>query len=145
MAAGIDWEGIRRSFIAACLIIPVVAGALALTAGFQKITLRYKDGRTETFAYGLAPYVVIGADTITVHFLKDKQTIPRTALRLICHDACPDNLAPVAQDTILWEARKPLETKGKVESDAAFGYLQNGKAPVKNASFDRVRYIQFSE
>ena len=134
-----------RAILAAWLFSLIPATAFAQTAEFQKILLRYRDGRTETFAYGLAPYVVISADSVTVHYLKDKQTIPRSTLRLICHDACPENLAPVSEDTILWEARKPVETKGKVASDKAFGYLQNGKVPVKNAGFDRVRYIQFSD
>ena len=112
---------------------------------FQKISLRFKDGRTETYTYGLPPFVVISADKVVVHFLKDKQVFPRNALRLVCHDACPDNLAPVVEDTIVWDGRKPLETKGKVFSDPGFQYLQDGKVPVKNAGFDRVRFIQFSE
>ena len=131
------------SLATACCL--AVSPSPAQNTEFQKISLRFKDGRTETYTYGLPPFVVISGENVVVHFLKDKQVFPRNALRLVCHDACPENLAPVVQDTIVWDGRKPLETKGKVFSDSGFQYLQDGKVPVKNAGFDRVRFIQFGE
>ena len=129
----------------ALLLTLPFAPAFAQNVDFQKITLRYRDGRAETYNYGLPPFIVITPDTVTVHYLKDKQTVPRKTVQAICHDTCPDKLTPVTQDTIVWDGRKPLETKGRVVTDASFTYLQDGKVPVKNAGFDRVRYIQFSE
>ena len=127
--------------LAACMAF----AACAQPPEFQKISLRYKDGHTEVFKFGLKPYVIIAADAVTVVFLKDKQVVARNALRLICRDDCPDNLKPALQDTIVWDGRKPLETRGKVFSDIGFAFLQDGRMPVKNAAFDRVLYIQFAE
>ena len=138
---------VRCIYIPLGLAFALLSQALAMAGKdeFRQIVLLYRDGRIETFAYGLAPFVLVSDASVTVVYLKDKQVVPRQSLKAVCQDACPVPMPAAIQDTIVWDARKPLVTQGKILSDPGFALVQDGKEPVKNARFDRVRYIRFAE
>lgn len=135
------WRQLLLGLMLVCAVVP----ADAADGAFRKILLQYRDGHVETFTFGLAPFVLVADETVTIVFLKDKQVVPRPLLRAVCQDQCPLVFAPQKADTIIWDGRKPLETRGKILSDPSFAFVQDGKLPVKNALFERVRVMQFAE
>ena len=101
----------RRIFIGLGCVFALLpqAPAIAASAEFRQIILLYRDGRVETFAYGLAPFVLVSEASVTVVYLKDKQVVPRQTLRAVCQDACPANMPSATRDTSRARSRNSVD------------------------------------